>query len=97
MHTLRLNIIFRIICFAIAVSSLLNSAMYIEKVTNNPIIELTNNSVESCDDVLSKHELPSAHVYLFNTIGMVELVCNYTNHYILQYKPEITPPPPKVA
>lgn len=80
-----------------AVSSLLNSAIYMEKVNNNPVIELSNNSLENCDDTITKHELPSTHVYFFNSLGFVEYVCNYTNHYNLQYKPEITPPPPKVA
>jgi hypothetical protein len=97
MFTLRLSIIFRIICVALALSTLLDGYMYAEQVNKNLVIELNNNSIESSDDIISKQELPCTQKYLFNTFASIEYVCNYTNHYNLQYNPEITPPPPKVV
>lgn len=97
MQTLRLNIFFRIICVALAFITLLDGALHAEQVNNNILIELNNNTIENGDDIIPKHELPSINNFLFFTFGFIEYVCNYTNHYIIQYKPEITPPPPKVA
>lgn len=97
MQTLRVHIIFRILCFTLAISTLSEIAIYKEQMKYEMIKEISGSSYESIDDNISKHELPSIHIHLFKNSGIVNIISNYSDHFALQYKPEITPPPPKVS
>jgi hypothetical protein len=97
MRTFTLHLLFRIICFTLAFSSLADIAMNTQQVNQEVAKEMTNNGLENIDDNFSKHELASVHIHIFKNSGLIEPVIDYTDHYALQYKPEITPPPPKVS
>lgn len=97
MRTFTLHLLFRIICLTLAFSTLGEIVMHTKEVQQDVAKEMTNNALEGLDDSFSKHELASTYIHIFKNSGLIETICDYTDHYALQYKPEITPPPPKVS
>lgn len=97
MRTFTLHLLFRIICFSLAFSTLAEIAMNSNEVHQEVAKEMSNIVLEGLDDSFSKHELASIHIHIFKNTGLIEPICDYTDDFALQYKPEITPPPPKAS